>query len=345
MSGLAGIAAALKGAFGFVSAKNVAGNIKMVAFGQELNTGANGDSAYALAVKNGYAGSESQWLASLVGPQGPTGSQGPQGVAGVAGAVGPQGPQGPSGVSGVTARGNYSAAAAYVVNDLVTYNGTTYICQAASTGNLPTNTSYFAVFAAQGPQGPQGPSGPAGATGATGPQGATGPAGPAGATGPTGAQGPAGQQGLTGPAGATGATGAQGLQGPQGKSAYEVAVTNGFVGTESQWLASLGGATIDDRSPMKWIDIGTVRIQWGVNTQTSGTRTITFPSPFKDTSYSLTVTPRAINTAASNVVVSFVESGSSRTTGATAGELIYYLSGTPSRAGDNFTWIAIGLKP
>lgn len=54
--------------------------------------------------------------------------------------------------------------------------------------------------------------------------GATGPAGPAGADGATGA---------TGPTGATGATGMQ------GESAYEVALANGFVGTEADWLASL----------------------------------------------------------------------------------------------------------
>ena len=39
----------------------------------------------------------------------------------------------------------------------------------------------------------------------------------------------------SGPAGAAGAAGAD------GKSAYEVAVDNGFVGTEAQWLASLVG--------------------------------------------------------------------------------------------------------
>lgn len=59
-----------------------------------------------------------------------------------------------------------------------------------------------------------------------GPPGPPGPAGPAGATGAAGAEGPAG------PAGSAGA---------DGESAYDVAVDNGFVGTESQWLASLVG--------------------------------------------------------------------------------------------------------
>jgi hypothetical protein len=36
----------------------------------------------------------------------------------------------------------------------------------------------------------------------------------------------------------------RGEDGPQGKSAYQVAVDNGFTGTEAQWLASIGGAAI-----------------------------------------------------------------------------------------------------
>lgn len=36
----------------------------------------------------------------------------------------------------------------------------------------------------------------------------------------------------------------RGEDGPQGKSAYQVAVDNGFVGTEAQWLASIGASAI-----------------------------------------------------------------------------------------------------
>ena len=109
--------------------------------------------------------------------------------------------------------------------------------------------------AAEGPQGPQGPQGPTGATGATGPAGAdgvdgaqgpqgdTGPAGPQGAQGIQGATGSTGATGATGPAGPKGDTGDTGAQGPEGDSAYDVAVTNGFVGTEAAWLTSLVGAT------------------------------------------------------------------------------------------------------
>ncbi len=78
--------------------------------------------------------------------------------------------------------------------------------------------------------------------------GVPGPAGPAGATGATGA---AGATGLTGPLGPVGPAGAE------GKSAYEVAVENGFVGTEQQWLASLVGpqgpaGSGGDSGPKSW---------------------------------------------------------------------------------------------
>ena len=45
--------------------------------------------------------------------------------------------------------------------------------------------------------------------------------------------------------GPDGPVGPEGPQGPEGKSAYEVAVENGFTGTEEDWLASLKVA-IDD---------------------------------------------------------------------------------------------------
>lgn len=38
----------------------------------------------------------------------------------------------------------------------------------------------------------------------------------------------------------------EGAQGPDGESAYEIAVDNGYVGTEEQWLASLKGADGED---------------------------------------------------------------------------------------------------
>lgn len=65
-----------------------------------------------------------------------------------------------------------------------------------------------------------------------------------GPQGPQGEQGIQGEQGPQGPAGndgAAGMPGADGAQGADGLSAYEIAVANGFVGTELEWLASLEG--------------------------------------------------------------------------------------------------------
>lgn len=61
--------------------------------------------------------------------------------------------------------------------------------------------------------------------------------------GPKGDTGPQGATGAQGPKGDTGATGPQGPAGKDGNSAYQIAVSNGFTGTQTQWLASLKGAT------------------------------------------------------------------------------------------------------
>lgn len=53
--------------------------------------GPQGDSAYAVAVANGFVGTEVQWLASLIGATGATGATGQQGVQGPQGIQGEQG--------------------------------------------------------------------------------------------------------------------------------------------------------------------------------------------------------------------------------------------------------------
>lgn len=149
------------------------------------------------------------------GPQGATGAQGPQGVAGsqgpqgVAGATGPQGPVGTTG-TGFNFRNAFNLTFTYAVNDVVTYDGSTYVATAANGPNTETpdqNPSAWSVMALQGSTGPQGAIGAAGPIGLTGATGATGAQGAAGATGP---------QGLTGLQGVPGATGAQGPAGAAG---------------------------------------------------------------------------------------------------------------------------------
>ena len=142
-----------------------------------------------------------------------------------------------------------------------------------------TKYKWSRIRGLQGPQGDQGPSGAKGLQGDKGEKGDKGDRGPQGLQGPRGEQGPTGPQGPKGDKGDKGADGImtftdltdeqkeslrgpqgiqgiqgdrgpQGLQGPKGdkgdngvagKSAYQIAVDNGYVGTESAWVASLKG--------------------------------------------------------------------------------------------------------
>ncbi|MBB3277295.1 hypothetical protein [Pseudoxanthomonas sp. OG2] len=78
--------------------------------GSQGPVGPAGASAYQVAVSNGYAGTEAEWLVSLkgdkgdrgeVGPQGPAGANGQDGRDGVDGQEGPQGPAGQDGRDGI----------------------------------------------------------------------------------------------------------------------------------------------------------------------------------------------------------------------------------------------------
>lgn len=149
-----------------------------------------GESAYEIAVREGFEGSETEWLESLKGEQGPAGKDGVDGVVtfealtdeqraslkgekGDKGDTGTQGPKGEQGIQGI-----------------------------------------------QGPQGEKGDKGdigPQGPKGDKGDKGDIGPQGPQGIQGETGPQGPQGDRGLTGNVGATGPQGPRGYQGDKGE--------------------------------------------------------------------------------------------------------------------------------
>jgi hypothetical protein len=50
-------------------------------------------------------------------------------------------------------QGAYNAGTAYTVDDVVSYNGSSYICILASTGNLPTDATYFEQMSQAGTDG------------------------------------------------------------------------------------------------------------------------------------------------------------------------------------------------
>ncbi|WP_217595312.1 hypothetical protein [Cohnella sp. GbtcB17] len=53
----------------------------------------------------------------------------------------------------VVYKGSYNSTTAYVRNNSVEYNGSSYTCIASSTGNLPTNTDYWVMSARKGADG------------------------------------------------------------------------------------------------------------------------------------------------------------------------------------------------
>ena len=205
--------------------------------GPQGPAGADGDSAYQVAVNNGFIGTEEAWLESLQGTNGVDGINGTNGLDGKDGVDGINGTNGLDGKDGVDG-----------LNGLDGVKG---------------DTGAIGATGAQGEQGLQGVKGDTGAQGEQGLQGLQG------VKGDTGAQGEQGLQGLQGVKGETGATGynayqvAQvngfdgsitewlaslkgdmgntGMTGATGFSAYDVAVGNGFEGSITQWLASLKG--------------------------------------------------------------------------------------------------------
>ncbi|WP_198152101.1 hypothetical protein [Granulicella tundricola] len=118
------------------------------------------------------------------------------------------GPAGPAGAPGLIFLNAYTATLQYVPTDVVTYQGSSYVALATSTGVAPVGATASATDWAVLAQ--------AGATGAPGAVGAVGAAGPQGIPGLSGAQGPAGSPGTAGAQGAVGVAGAQGVQGPVG---------------------------------------------------------------------------------------------------------------------------------
>ena len=53
-------------------------------------------------------------------------------------------------------KGTYAGGTAYTIDDVVSYNGSSYICIQASTGNLPTDTAYFEQMSQKGTNGTDG---------------------------------------------------------------------------------------------------------------------------------------------------------------------------------------------
>lgn len=215
--------------------------------GNQGDAGADGASAYEIAVANGFVGNEAEWLASLEGDQGDAGADGASAyeVAVANGFVGTE-------VEWLASLVGADGAGLTVIDELPSSE------DLPATGNpgdgyLIAGDLWLWVDGAWLNAGPiQGPAGASAyevavASGFVGTQvewlaSLVGDQGDVGPAGPS-AYEVAVANGFVGTEADWLASleGDQGDAGPDGDSAYEVAVANGFVGTEAEWLASLVG--------------------------------------------------------------------------------------------------------
>jgi microcystin-dependent protein len=155
-------------------------------------------------------------------------------------------------------KGPWSSSTAYAINDAVSSGGSSYICIAANTNNVPPNPTYWNLVAQIGNTGLQGPTG---ATGSQGPAGSTGPAGTAAtiAVGTTSTLTPGNNATVTNsgtsstavfnfgiPQGATGSTGAAGA------NAYTVTATSSFI------VPAVGSTVVVTVTDGSWVIAGQV---------------------------------------------------------------------------------------
>ena len=245
---------------------------------KNIEDGVDGKSAFEIAKEHGFEGSEEEWLKSLRGPQGEVGPMGPEGPKGKTGASaymawktipgnekgtveefmeslrGEQGPQGPQGEKGDKGENGLSA----------------YMLAKKYDGFVGSMQEWLDTLV--GPQGPAGEKGEAFKYEDFTPEQLVALKGPIGEKGENGLsaymlarkydgfEGTLGEwldslKGNQGPQGKKGepfryedfteeqlAELVKGIEsGVDGKSAYEIAVENGFKGSEKEWLKSLRG--------------------------------------------------------------------------------------------------------
>ena len=237
--------------------------------GAKGDSGAKGNeglSAYQVAVANGFVGTEEQWIESLKGMSAyqiakeigvfeGTEQEWLESLKGAKGDTGAQGEKGETGAQGTDGLSAYQLALenGFVGTEeqwLESLKGMSAY-QIAKEIGVFEGTEQEWLESLKGEKGDTGAQGEKGETGAQGADGLSayqvalenGFVGTEeqwleslkGEKGDTGAQGEKGETGAQGEKGETGAQGADGL------SAYQLALENGFVGTEEEWLESLKG--------------------------------------------------------------------------------------------------------
>ncbi|MET0556367.1 MAG: DNRLRE domain-containing protein [Vicinamibacteria bacterium] len=87
------------------------------------------------------------------GPEGPPGPEGPQGPPGPTGSTGPAGSTGPTGARGLNWRGAWAAPAPYVVDDAVSFTGSSWRALRVNVGVTPSEGDDWTIVAQRGEPG------------------------------------------------------------------------------------------------------------------------------------------------------------------------------------------------
>jgi hypothetical protein len=150
-----------------------------------------------------------------------SGSSGSSGTSGSSGSNGTDGTSGTSGSSGVGFRiiGEWDNTTNYLANDMVSYNGSSYIAIQDNINKIPSiEVSYWLLQSLAGSNGTSGTSGTDGTSGTSGSSGSDGTSGTSGSSGTDGTSGTSGSSGTNGTSGTSGSSGSSGTSGSSGSS-------------------------------------------------------------------------------------------------------------------------------
>ena len=179
-----------------------------------------------------------------------SGTSGTSGSSGTAGSSGTSGTSGSSG-SGFTYNGVWDNSTNYNVNDVVLYNGQTYVAIQANVNKQPSvQPAFWQVFSAAGSSGTSGTSGSSGTGGSDGSSGSSGTSGSSGADGLVGSNGTSGTSGSSGIDGTSGSSGTDGSSGTSGAVDYTGLITTGSVSSigVTGSTQSISGGFLDNAS-------------------------------------------------------------------------------------------------
>ena len=259
-------------------------------------------SAWAVLVARGAPGA-----AGATGAIGPAGQAGAPGSTGPTGPQGPQGQVGPAGIPGINFRDTWLGNASYQTNDAVTFQGSTWIATASSSGVQPgTSTAAWALLAQAGLTGPSGPSGSA-ATITVGSV-TTGASGTAAQVTNSGTSSAA-ILNFTLPAGATGAAGAGGAGGGASTSGIPFASVLHSVSFQALFYSVNGAnaALNESASVLTWVLNGCTATSLAVFSTQTNTVTVTLrtglPGAMQPAALSCTLGPNTSCTATGSVVI------------------------------------------